>query len=39
MKRSEEEEEELAWRIALVCFLIAAFAQFVKLLIEFAIAG
>lgn len=39
-RRSEYEEDELAWRIALACFLIAAFAQFAKLLIEiFAIAG
>lgn len=39
-KRSEYEEEGLAWRIVLVCFLIQAFAQFAKLLIDiFAIVG
>lgn len=32
-KRSDIEEEELAWRIVKWCFLIAIFAQLAKLVI------
>lgn len=32
-KRSDIEEEELAWRIVKWCFLIAIFAQIAKLVI------
>lgn len=32
-KRSEEEQDELAWRIVLVCFLISLLAQLGKLVI------
>ena len=32
-KRSDTEEEELAWRIVKWCFLIAIFAQIAKLVI------
>lgn len=39
-KRSEFEEEELAWRIVKWCFLTSIFAQLAKLLIGiFAIVG
>ena len=39
-KRSEYEEEELAWKIVKWCFLIAIFARLVKLAIDiFAIVG
>lgn len=39
-KRSDYEEEELAWRIVKWCFLISIFAQLAKLLIDiFAIVG
>lgn len=32
-KRSDIEEEELAWKIVLWCFLIAIFAQIAKMVI------
>lgn len=39
-KRSDYEEEELAWRIVKWCFLTSIFAQLAKLLIDiFAIVG
>ena len=39
-KRSDYEEEELAWKIVKWCFLISIFAQIVKLVINIiAIVG